>query len=181
MADPISTGLGVVGIAGSIMGAGAEAKAAREEGAAKAAMYQYQAGMSRFNARIARENKDYSLHAGSAETVLYGLKARQAAGALEVAQSATGIDVDSGSFLAARESQAFASDLDRSMILHNAARKAYAYEMEAKSKDMEAGLYEMAAQDAQRAGDRKAKASIISGVTSVSGKFLQGRQMGIFK
>lgn len=180
MADPVSTGLGAVGVVGSLFGGASEARAAREEGAAKSAMYQYQAGIAEHNARIARENKDYTLVAGGIESRIYGLKAAQQMGQIVSAQAASGIDVDSGSSVDVRESQAFGNQFDNAMIINNAARRAYAYEQQAEGEEMQAELYRMAAADAQRAGERKAKASIIGGITGAGSKLLQGRQQGMW-
>lgn len=177
MAPPIIAG---VGLASSVGGSLLSAFGGMRAGQAQASQYSYQAGMAQLQKKVALQNRDYALQTGETEASQFGLKASQQAGKIVSAQSASGIDIGSGSSARVRESQKAITDIDMSQIRANATRKAYGYSVEAASDEAQAGMFKAAAKQTSEAIPLNLMSSLISGVGSVSGKWLQGQQAGVF-
>lgn len=178
MADPFT--LATLSIGANAAGAGISAFGALSEGNSTADMYNYRAGMAAYNSRVARENRDYTLSTGERQALQYGLGARDRAGKIISAQAASGVDLESGSAVNVREGQQYITKFDLDTIRSNAARRAYGYEVEAVNAENEASLYRRASHNAGEAGRIKALASLVSGASSVSSKWLQAKQSGIY-
>lgn len=178
MADPVTWG--AIGLGTSAAGGVMGAFGASAAGKSKAAMYNYQAGLAQMRSKIALQNRDYSLQTGEDVAARFGIKARQEIGSLRARQGASGVDVGSGSSVKVRESQKTITDLDMATIRNNAARRAYGYSVEAATEDAQSGLYKYAATSAKKAGDLDVMSSLISGASSVSSKWLQGQQAGLW-
>lgn len=178
MADPVT--LGTIGIGSSIAGSGISAFGALSGGASKGAMFDYQSGVALANAKIARQNEDFSLSVGERQAAKYGLKARYQAGEIKTAQGSSGINVNEGSAKEVQDSQHLVAGMDMATIRDNAARRAYGYYVEGEQDKAQARLYSDAARDSRRAGSIGALTSLLSGVTSVSSKWLQGTTAGMF-
>ena len=171
MADPATLALASGGAqaGGSLL----SAFGAKQEGAAQAGMYQYQAGIAQLNQKIALQNRDYALATGEQQAAEEGMKQRAIAGKTKAAQGASGIDVGSGSSVDVQTSEAKIAGMDLATIRNNAARKAYGYTVEAAQDTAQAGLYQTAATDVKQAANIKAMGSLISGAGGVADKWLQ--------
>lgn len=167
--------MGATAAGGLVQGLGA-----KQAGEAQAGMYTYQAGIAQQNARIARQNEDYILGAGEQEAMQFGLKSAARMGQIKAAQGASGLNVGFGSAVDVRESQKEVSDIDVGTIRSNAARRAYGSYVESKQDEAQAGLYTMSASQAKRAGDIGMLGSFIGAAGSVSSKWLQAQQMGVW-
>ena len=172
--------VGMSGLASSAAGGVFGAFGAAAKGKASQSMYNYQSGMAQLREKIALQNRDYSLQVGEDLASRFGIKARTEAGSLLAKQSASGIDVGSGSAVKVRESQKNVTDIDMATIRNNAARRAYGYEVEATTEGAQANLYTMAGQNARVAADFDVASSLISSASSVSSKWLQGQQAGLW-
>ncbi len=169
MADPITmmAASSVASLAGGVTGAfGAEAK-----GASESAMYNYQAGVARLNATIDKQNADYTRTAGETAAYQSGLKTADIVGRQTVAQGASGVDVNSGSAKAVRDTTTALGQYDQNLIRTNYAKKAYGYEVESATKTAEAGADVIAGTEARHAADISAVSSILGSVSSVAGKW----------
>ena|SRR5882757_386847 len=178
MADPLTiAGIGMgASAAGSILGAfGAE-----QGGQAQSQMYQYQAAIAQMNSKIAKQNADYTRAVGEVQAQQSGMKTRAQVGQTVATQGASGLDVNKGSNVAVRQSETEIGQYEQTVIRSNAAKKAYGYEVEAASDTAQANLDTMAASQAEKAGDIGALSSLLGGASSVSSKWLQGRQIGLF-
>jgi hypothetical protein len=133
------------------------------------------------NAKIAKQNADYAIMEGEQSAMKYGLGARQRKGEIIAAQSASGLDVRSGSARDVQISQDTVTKMDMDQIRRNAAKAAYDYSIEAGKYTAEAFGSVLAGQQAQKAAKVQAAGSIIGGASSVASKWLQGSQMGLFK
>src|SRR5215471_3330383 len=125
MADPITAiGLGstvmsgVVGAVGGVMG-----------GQAQSNMYNYQAGIANLNATIAKQNAAYETALGEQQAQAQGMKTRATISQTRANQGAGGLDVNSGSNLQVRQSEAELGSYDMALIRNNAARRAYGQEV----------------------------------------------------
>ncbi len=179
MASPAA--VGGVGIAAAIGGSLLSASGEKQKAAATSQMYTYQAGIADLNRRIAIDNRDYAIYAGGEAAKRFGMKSAQEAGSIKAKQGASGVDVGGGSSVAVQAGQKTVSDLDMATIRNNAARKAYGYEEEAAVDTQQGQLYRAASSNSLEAGNIAAMGSLISGVSSVSSKWLQGNQVGLWK
>jgi hypothetical protein len=172
MADPFTWA--AIGIGSSIASGAVGAYGALQKGAADSAMYGYQASVARMNQQIALQNAGYAQVAGGSAALQEGQKVAANRSAIRVAQSASGIDMNTGSARQVQVDQAKLGVQDQNIIRENYARKAYAYESEAASKGAEAVGDMAAADQASKAGTINAFSSILGAAGSVSGKWLQG-------
>lgn len=127
---------GVLGLAG----AGISAIGAISQGESQAAEARYQAQVARNNQTIAQQNANYALAAGSEATYQTGLQQRARAGAITTGLAASGLDVNTGSAAAVRQSQAEFGQQAEETTAQNAALTAYGYRTAATSFGAEAGL-----------------------------------------
>lgn len=178
MADPVT--LGMMSLATTAIGGGISAFGAQKAGAATQQMYNYQAGVARINSQIDKQNQEYALNQGEAEAQRYGLKAGQRMGEIKVAQAASNLDVNSGSAVDVRDSQHKVSEMDMTQIRSNAAKTAYDFDVKSVMDLNQASLDVMAGQNAKIAGDIKAAESFIGTASSVSSKWMQGQQAGMW-
>ncbi len=172
--------IGGIGLAASIGGSLLSAKGEKQKAAATSQMYTYQAGIADLNRRIALDNRDYSIYAGGEAAKRYGMKSAQEAGSIKAKQGASGVDVGGGSSVEVQKGQKTVSDLDMATIRNNASRKAYGYELEAATAEKQTQMYTAASSNSLEAGNIAAAGSLISGVSSVSSKWLQGNQVGLW-
>jgi len=163
-------------IAGGMLGAFGSAY----QGASQRNMYQYQAGVSQINAMIAEQNAKYALTKGEKEAERYGMKAGQQAGAIKAAQASGGLDVNSGSNKQVQDSQKMVARMDMATIRENASKVAYDYTVQATGFRNQAALQEMAGDNAMTAGIIGSLGSFIGTSGSVSSRWLQGQQMGMW-
>lgn len=159
----------VAGAVGTVM----SAVGAAQSGAAQSQQFEYQAGIAGLRSKIALQNRDYVLGAGETEAAQYGLKARNVAGKILATQGASGLDVGGGSAVAVRQGQQLVTDLDMATIRNNAARKAYGYEVEATTDNTQAEMYSNAASGVRKATPFNVAATLLTGSSSVAGKWLQ--------
>lgn len=178
MADPVTLAMasmassaasGVLGAVGSVFG-----------GKSQSSQFQYQQGVARVNADIARKNAAYARYAGEFEAQRSGMKTRYERGQAITTQSGRGVVVGEGSSGRVAESISDVGAQEQRTIRGNAARRAYGYDVEAAEKDAAANMYGKAAQRSSLAGYIGAGTSLLSGASSVSSKWMQASQSGIF-
>lgn len=181
MADPISaSALAAISIGTTIAGGALSAAGAVSQGTQQQAMYNYKAGIAQVNATIDRQNASWALESGGTSALQSGQKTGLTVASQKVAQSGSGIDVNTGSSANVRSSTTEIGQLDQSIIRTNSARKAYGFNVEAASKDAEAAMDITAGANAAKTGDLNAVTSILGTATSVSSKWSQGIQSGMF-
>jgi cbb3-type cytochrome oxidase subunit 3 len=172
--------IGVIGLGSSLAGGIMSAFGAEKSGQAQQAMYNYQAQVARINSQIDQQNAEYAINQGEQQAQQYGLQAAQQYGKIVAGQAASGFDVNSGSNVDVQRSQRTISAMDLTQIRSNAAKTAYDYNVRSTMDTNQATLDVMAGQNAKLAGDIQATSSILGSVSSVSSKWLQGSQMGMF-
>ena len=171
MADPASMALFSIGTSAASSAIGAYG--ALQEGKSTAAMYNYQSGVARMNARIQKENASYARQAGETEAIRSGMASRFQQGQIKTARAASNLDVDSGTNVDVLEGQKLIGRMDQQNIRSKAARTAYGHEVEGWQQEKQSELYAMAGSNAVKAGRIKALGSLMSGASSVSGKWSQ--------
>lgn len=131
----------------------------------------FQAQVAKNNAVVARQNARMEMQAGEAEATAEGLHARERQGGITAALAAGGVDVNSGSAAAARESQEGLGLLDTMTIRSNAAKKAYNDEAQAVNFEAQAKLD-------KAKGSNELFSSLIGGATSLTGGLGKYYQQG---
>lgn len=172
--------IGVIGLGTSIAGGALSAYGAMSSGEANAKAYEYRAGMSRVNAQINQQNSDWALTVGDKKLQSYGMQAAQRAGTIKTTQAASGLDITTGSAKDVQDSQALLTKIDNKTIADNTSRTAYGYRVQANNDLLQAGMDERAASNSRTAGKLSALGSIIGTASSVSSKWLQGNQVGLW-
>lgn len=175
-----ATTAGSVGLGSTLLSAGIGAAGSLMSGASQSNMYSYQAGMAEQNAEIQRKNAEYALRAGEVEQRQSGMKTAAQVGQIMAAQGSKGLDVNFGSAQLVRDSQRQIGLENQAIIAENASRRAYGYNVEAANQTAAASMYRSAAQGATVSGGLGALSSILGGISSVSSKWLQGSQLGLW-
>jgi hypothetical protein len=172
--------IAIASIATTIGGGIVSAVGASQQAKAQSQMYQYQAAQARINQDIAKQNADYQRVIGDNQAQRHGIAARQRAGAILAQQGASGLKVDGGSAVDIRDSQRAIDLTDQGTIRANAARRAYAYEVGGMEEGNKAAMADASSSNARTAGRYAVASSLLGTATSVSSKWLQGNQMGLW-
>jgi hypothetical protein len=162
-------------VASSIMGA----IGGMASGEAQSKAFQYQAGVAQVNAQIAKQNAAYELALGEQQAQAEGMKGRAKIGMTRAAQGAGGLDVNSGSNVDVRASEAELGAYDQAIIRNNAARRAYGQEVLATQAQAQAGLDTFAAKTSREAGNLDAFTSLLGGAGSFASKWTQFKSAGV--
>lgn len=178
MADPLT--LTAVSLATTAMSGAVSAYGAYSGGQSQAAMYQYQAQVAAANKQIADQNAAYAKEAGEVSAQQSGMKSRFERGEIIARQGAGGLALGSGSQGRVVTSQLSVGQQDQALIRANAAKQAYGYEVQGMQATAQGALDTAAASNARTAGDIGAFGSILGTAGSVSSKWLQASQAGVF-
>lgn len=180
MADPITGGMAAASLGSTVLGTVNSVAGARDKSASMQGMSQYQAAVARNNAIIAQRNADYAIGVGNVRAENQSYKTAQTIGEQKASFAAHGLDVNSGSPLDVRMSTAELGRLDALTILQEASSKAAGFKAQASNFEAEAGLDLMKSENYKRAGEYEVNASLISGASSFSDKWLGYKQKGVF-
>jgi hypothetical protein len=172
--------IGAVGMGATLAGGILGAVGAEKTGAAQQQMYNYQAGVAKINSQIDLQNADYARNQGEIQATQFGLKEAQQEANIKVAQSASNLDVNSGSAVDVQRSQRTLGQMDLTQIRSNAAKVAYDFDVKSTMDLNQSTLDVMAGANAKTAGDINAMSSIIGSVGSVSSKWMQGNTAGMY-
>lgn len=169
MADPVTIGMGMTAAGGvtSALGKMTESKGAQVaiqgqmlqtmskafglEVEAKQYDYQsmvadYQSKIDLINEATAKQNANYERDTADRKVEQSEMKARYEEGATKAAQGASGIDINSGSSTAVRESMIELGAYDAATIRADGARKAYAFDVEAMQDKAQSELHTFASE-----------------------------------
>jgi hypothetical protein len=169
--------IAIASLAAGAIGTGVSALGAIQSGEAQKSAADYQSQVASNNAQIASQNALAATQAGNAQAETAKIKNDQIVGAMEAAQASSGVDVGSGSPLAARVSQTEIGTLNQETIRNQAARQAYGYQTQALSDKSQAELDTAQGQNAATAGTINGISSILGGASSVGGKYAAFQQV----
>lgn len=172
--------IGGIGLGATAGGSIMSAFGSLASGFSNSKMYDYQAGIAKLNQQIATQNAEWATDTGEQQSLISGLKTGQQIGQIKVAQASSGLDVNSGSAVQVRASQAQTGQLDTDIIRSNAAKTAYNYETQAVTAGAQASVDSMAANNSMMAGAIGMGSSILGGIGSVSSQWLQGNRVGLW-
>jgi len=155
----------------AVAGAGMSAYGAVQGGMAQKDAMNYRAQVAENNKIIAEQNAEASIKAGMAKASTQAMKGAAAGGKIKAAQAASGVDVNTGSFVDVQEGQREAALLDVETVMHNADLQAYGYRTQAKNFEAEAHLDRAAGKQAEKAGWIKGASSLLGGASSLGFKW----------
>lgn len=177
MADPVTmagVSVGATLLSGAIGGAGASFSSE-----ASANAFNYKAGIAQLNSQIDKQNASWAINSGAIKASNYGLKAGQEIADTKVVQAASGLDINSGSKEAVRDTQSAVAKYDQDLIRADAAHTAHGYETKAIADSAEADLNRTSATNAGKAGKLAILSSVIGTASSVASKWSQANTLGI--
>lgn len=169
-----------LGPAGAIAGAigGAISAYGTYEGMeSQSANAAFQAQVAANNAKIATQNFNLEIESGEQTAINQEMELRSKVATEKAGQAASGVDVNSGSFAAARAGTAETGTLDVMTNRSNTERKAYGYEVAATSDTAESELLSQESQQAATEAPIAATGSLLSSASTVGGsyaKYLRG-------
>lgn len=133
----------------------------------------YQAQVASNNQKTAEANAEYSLQVGDTKVAAKQQQTSQMLGAERAGLAASGVDLDSGSPLRLQKDTATLGQVDADTIRSNAARDAYGY----RTQGLNFGIV---AQQDRTAGNLDAFGDILTGASSVAGKWAAYKNNGTF-
>lgn len=166
-------------LVGAAAGAGIGAFGAEYTAGAKSKALQYQASVAQMNAAIAQQNAKWATQAGEVKAQEAGMQGAARLSQTKAIQSASGLNVNTGSAVDIRASEADLGKFNESTIRSNAAREAYGYRAQAAGDVAQAGLDTAAARTTKTAGDISAAGSLLGGASSVSDKWYNYSKQGV--
>ncbi len=158
----MAVALPFIGLASTAMGIGGKILGGIAGANSQKASIQYQMAVQKNNMRLARLNAQMAEQQGEAKATAAGLRGRAAYGTLEASEGGSGVDVNSGSFVGARDTEARLNQLDAMTIKSDAAREVYGYNNE----------YMMARE--QRQLLRKSQPTMLQTLLGIGGQAAQG-------
>lgn len=149
------------------------AYASREEGIQNQQALDYKAAVARNNAIIAEQAATYTTQAGDERARVRMAEGGQRIAGAEASYSAGNLDIGKGSPNNVIRDIGAITGLDVMTIRNNAARQAWKYRNDATSFTSQAGVLDVAARNAYRAGMIGAESSLLVGQASVADKWAQ--------
>jgi len=152
-----------------VAGTAAEAAGAIYGGLGAKAAGDYKAAVAQRNAQYALQNAAMTRAETSMQVGIVGLEGAQELGQQKVAQSGTGLDVNTGTAANVRRSQLAGIQTNEAITAYQGAKKAYGYDIAAANFENEAELDKMT-------GKMQEVSSFLGGAAGVAdkwGKFLQ--------
>lgn len=132
----------------------------------------YQAQVAANNAKTAEANAEYSQQVGDTKVAAKQQQTAQMIGAERAGLAASGVDLDSGSALRLQTDTATLGAVDAGTIRANAARDAYGFRTQGLN-------YAMAQKQDESAGNLDAFGDVLTGASSVAGKWAAYQNTGV--
>lgn len=169
--DPVS----LLAVGSSLFGAFGQIR----QGQAASAAAKYQAGVARNNQIIADQNARYAVAAGESQAQAQDFKNRALVGAIEAAQGASGISLDSPTLADVRAGESQIGRLDTATIMQRALLQERSYEQEASNFGAQSTFAEAEGRSAKRAGYIGAAGSILGGASNFADKWQRFKLAGV--
>ena len=157
IASAASIGAGAIGALGSI-----------EQSRASAAAAGYNSQVAAQNAQLATQNAQFAGAQGEQQTAAEGAKTKAAVGATLANEGESGIDVNSGSNVDVRESEAKIGMLNALTIRSNAAKSAYGFQTQSVSDTGQAALDKSQQSSDITGGYLSAGANVLGGISNAA-------------
>jgi len=148
----------------TLAGAGISAVGSLEQSHAAAASAGYNAQVAQQNAQIQTQNAQFASSQGEQETAAAGAQTKARVATTLANQGASGIDVNTGSNVDVRESEAKIGMLNALTIRSNAAKQAYGFQVNAAGATGQADLLKSQQTSDTTGGYLSAAANVLGGV-----------------
>lgn len=168
-------GLGLGAAAG-----GVKAYGDYQGGQAAGKAFTYQAGVAQINAQIANQNARYATAVGESKAQISGMQTRAQLGTTKAIQGASGLNVNTGSAVGVRASEADIGEENEMTIRSDTARQAYGFKVQAAGDIAQSNLDLASAASSKTASKYGAISSLLGSAGSVAGKWAQFGQQGVF-
>lgn len=165
----LSTIASVLSVVGGVVGTGLSIFGAIQQGRAQDAAAQYQANVATVNAGIAEENAQRVQQTAAIEQLQQDNESAALFGAQEAGQSASGLSVKSGSFLATRRSARKLARQDALNIRQQGDVQAYGFRTDKANELASAEFSRAQGKSALASSYLDAASSFVGGATSVLG------------
>lgn len=165
------------GAAGAgIVGTGVKAFGDYFSGQAQSNQFQYQAGVARANAILAKQDAIYATRVGEVEAQQQGMRGRAIVGRTTVGYGAGNISTATGSPSRVLSSETAITQANEGTVRANAAKRAYGFNVAAAEDTASAGALDIAAGTAKEASYMTMASTLIGGAGNVADKWLQAGQ-----
>lgn len=168
---PLSLALGALGTGISAIGSITQGETASAEA-------NYQAQVANNNAIAAQQSATAAEEAGETTAETASLQNRQAVGAIVAAQGASGIDPNTGSARATRESQRLIGRVNAATAKQQGETTAYEYRVAGTNQQAQAGIFNAQATAAANAGAIGAMGSLLGGAGNIGAKYAWMQTIG---
>lgn len=169
--EAISAGASIIGGVVSAVGSIQQGQAAKQSA-------DYNAKVASANAQQAKNNATMAANAGEEQAAIQSQKTKAAVGSTLANQAAGGIDVNSGSAVDVRSSEADLGQLDALTIRSNAAKEAYGYQTQASNFTAQSGLDTAEGKNAQATGNLGAISTFLGSAGSAATNFAKFQMAG---
>jgi len=172
--------LALVSIGASAIGAGVTMIGQQQQAQATAASQRFQAAVARNNQATTEFQARDAIERGQEREKLKRLETAKRMGTARAAGAARGVVVDEDSFGTITEDIVEFGELDALNEAANAEREAFGLRVRAQNFASEATLLDTSASNQIAAGKIAGLSTLISSAGTVSGKFADAKQKGIF-
>lgn len=180
MADPVTAALAIGGMAATAVGGMMSAGGTMYAGEADRTKNLYQQRIADMNSTLAKQDAEYAIEAGTSEQVIAGLKGRQIVGSIKAGIGAANLDPTKGSAVGVIKSQEAANVANQKMILANATKRAYGFEVAAAEDTAQGNLYALSADTSMTAAKIGATASLLGAGGQGASMGMTASQKGVF-
>lgn len=181
MADPVTIGvLAATGMGATAVGGGIKAIGQIFTGRAQANLANYQAAVSDMNAKIKKQDANYTRAASEVEAEEVGLKTQD-----QIARTKEAFAAGNISLTSATPSRVIGSELaigqqTEGIVRANAAKRAYGFQVGAAEDIAQAGVYRMSAKYDRTAAMVGAASTVLGTVGQLSGDYISAKAAGMF-
>lgn len=170
----------IISIAATVAGGAVSAMGAQQQAQAQADSARYQAQVARNNQLMAQRNAEYVRTKMETDTYNQDLQNREQQGKIKAAMAASGFALDSGNNLKIQGDAAQLGRQDTLTTRNNAERNAYNFDVEAQNHAASAGMYDMQASNAKKAGNLAMFSSLLGTASSFGDKWSSYKSAGMF-
>lgn len=160
--------MGVAAIPLAIGAAAIQGISAYQQGQAASKAAAYNAQVADNNSKIATQNAEFAGAEGEANAGASAMKTASQIATIKTAQAANGVDVNSGSAVNVRASEAELGEVNALNIRANAARQAYGYATQSQQFTSQKQLDEVQSDQANTGSYLSAAGSFLGGASSAA-------------
>lgn len=160
-----------VGTVATVAGAAETASGQIAQGNAAREAANYRAQVARNNAKLAEGDAAYVQQAGRIESYNQGMKNRAHLGNVKANQAASGVDVNRGSAVDVRATEAATGRQEQQNIEANTERKAYGYRRQSQDYQTQANLDEREGYNSALAARSAAGSTVLGAASSLAFKW----------